>query len=386
MEFDLTDDQRDLQQAVTDLCGKFPGSYWVQTEGSGAYPQEFVDALTKAGWLSILIPEEYGGGGLQVSDAAVVLEAIDRNGCSSLSVIAQMYIMGAILRHGSDEQKNRYLPDIAAGDLRLQAFGVTEPDAGSDTTRIRTRAERRGNRYIINGQKIFTSRFEQSDLMLLLARTTPYEEVERKYEGISVFIVDLREAGGRIKSRQVDVMLDHHTYELFFDDLEVPVENLIGEVGKGFRYILSGLNSERVLVASQMIGNGYYFIDRAAKYGAEREVFGRPIGMNQGLQFPLAQAFAQLEAASLVRWQAAAQFEAGVERTHSPNVAKLLASQAQWAAANAAMDMFGGYGLAKEYGIESKFRTSRLQLVAPLSNQLILAQLGHGPLGLPKSY
>jgi len=371
---------------VTALCSRFDDEYWIENDRNHEYPHAFVDALSEAGWLSILIPEEYGGGGRSIADAAIVLETINRNGCASVPAHAQMYTMGTILRHGSAEQKQRYLPDIAKGALRLQAFGVTEPDAGSDTTRIRTRAERRGDRYVVNGQKIWTSRFAQSDLMLLLARTTPYEEVTKKHDGISTFIVDLREQRDRITSRRIDTMVNHHTYELFFDNMEIPAENLIGEEGKGFRYILSGMNAERVLVASGMLGNGYFFIDRASKYASERSVFGRPIGANQGVQFPIAQAFAQLEAASLVRWQAAEQFQKGLRKVHAPNMAKLLASQALWAAANAAMDTFGGYGMAVEYGIERKFRDARLSMVAPINNNLVLAGLAHNVLGMPKSY
>ncbi len=383
---ELSEEQLAMTTAVRELCARFPHSYWMESESGGGYPHEFVAALTRAGWLSILIPEEFGGGGRSLADAALVLQTIDHSACSTLPVIGQMYIMGTILRHGTDEQKSRYLPQIADGSLRLQAFGVTEPDSGSDTTRIRTFATREGNQYRIHGKKIFTSRFAQSDLMLLLARTKRYDEVSPKHGGMSVFLVDLREAGDSIEAREVRTMVDHPTYELFIDDLVVPIENRIGEEDKGFNYILSGMNAERVLIASGMIGSGYYFIDRACKYAAEREVFGRPIGMNQSIQFPIAQAFAQLEAASLVRWSAAAEFERGVRRTHLPNLAKLLASQAQWAAANAAMDAFGGYGVASEYGIESKFRSARLHLLAPVSNSLVLAGLAHNVLGLPKSY
>lgn len=386
MAMELTEDQLAIRDAVTNLCSRFTDEYWIDNDKNHDYPQAFVDALSEAGWLGVLIPEEYGGGGRPIADAAVILETINRKGCASVPAHAQMYTMGTILRHGSEEQKQRYLPEIAKGALRLQAFAVTEPDAGSDTTRIRTRAERRGDHYVVNGQKIFTSRFAQSDLMLLLARTTPYEDVTKKYDGISTFLVDLREQRDRITSRRIDMMVNHHTYELFFDDVEIPVENLIGEEGQGFRYILSGMNAERVLVASGMLGNGYFFIDRASKYASEREVFGRPIGANQGVQFPIAQAFAQLEAASLVRWQAAEQFQRGQRKAYTPNMAKLLASQALWAAANAAMDTFGGYGFAVEYGIERKFRDARLSMIAPISNNLVLAGLAHNVLGLPKSY
>lgn len=386
MDMELTDEQLAIRDAVAELCADFPDAYWIEQDESDEYPHEFVKALGDAGWLSILVPEEYGGGGRPIADAAVVLETINRNGGSGTPIHAQMYTMGTILRHGSDEQKQRYLPKIASGELRLQAFGVTEPDAGSDTTRIRTRAVREGDNYVINGQKMWTSRFEFSDLMLLIARTTPYEEVERKYDGVSVFIVDLRDVGDQIESRKIKTMVNHHTYELFFNDLVVPVENRIGEEGKGFRYILSGMNAERVLTCSGNLGNGYFFIDRAVKYASEREVFGRPIGMNQGVQFPIAQAYAQLEAASLVRWKAAEAFEKGDRKSPAPNMAKLLASQALWAAANACMDTYGGVGLAVEYGIERKFRDARLSQIAPINNNLVLAGLAHNTLGLPKSY
>lgn len=386
MEFSLTEDQLEIRGAINELCARFTDEYWIANDREEKYPQEFVDALQEGGWLSILIPEEYGGGGRPLADAALILETINRNGCASVPAHAQMYTMGTILRHGSEEQKQRFLPSIASGETRLQAFAVTEPDAGSDTTRIRTRAERRGDKYIINGQKMWTSRYEQSDLMLLLARTTPYDEVDKKHQGISTFVVDLREMRDRITARRVDTMVNHHTYELFFDNVEVPVENLVGEEGNGFKYILSGMNAERVLVSSGQLGNGYFFIDRASKYASEREVFGRPIGANQGVQFPIAQAFAQLEAASLVRWKAAAEFTEGVKRSYTPNMAKLLSSQALWSAANAAMDTYGGAGLAVEYGIERKFRDARLSQVAPINNNLVLAGLAHNVLGMPKSY
>ena len=386
MDMELTDEQLAIQAAVAELCSDFPDEYWIEQDRNDEYPHAFVKALGDAGWLSILIPEEYGGGGRPIADGAVVLEAINRNGGSGTPIHAQMYTMGTILRHGSQEQKQRFLPRIAAGELRLQAFGVTEPDAGSDTTRIRTRAVRDGDNYVVNGQKIWTSRFEFSDLMLLIARTTPYDEVDKKYDGVSVFVVDVRDVGDQITSRKIQTMVNHHTYELFFDDLVVPAENRIGEEGKGFRYILSGMNAERVLTCSGNIGNGFFFIDRATKYASEREVFGRPIGMNQGVQFPIAQAYAQLEAASLMRWKAAEAFEKGERKSPAPNMAKLLASQALWAAANACMDAYGGVGLAVEYGIERKFRDARLAQIAPINNNLVLAGLAHNTLGMPKSY
>ncbi|MCL2582420.1 MAG: acyl-CoA/acyl-ACP dehydrogenase [Streptosporangiales bacterium] len=386
MDFQLTQDQADIQSAVADLCARFPEEYWQDKDAKEAYPEEFVSALQDAGWLSILIPEEYGGGGLGITEASLVLETINRSGGTAVSAHAQMYTMGTVLRHGSDEQKRRYLPKIASGELRLQAFGVTEPDAGTDTTRIRTSAVRRGDHYVVNGGKIFTSRFQHSDLMLLLVRTTPYEDVRKKTDGISTLLVDLRESRDSIGVRPIRTMQNHETNQIFFDDLVVPAENLIGEEGKGFRYILSGMNAERILVASEMLGDGFWFVAKASEYASERTVFGRPIGMNQGIQFPLAQAYAQLEAAAMLRWKAAAMFDRGLQPGFEANAAKLLASQSSWAAANAAMDTFGGYGVTVEYGIERKFREARLPLVAPVSNNLVLAYIGQNVLGMPKSY
>jgi acyl-CoA dehydrogenase len=386
VDFELTDDQRAIRDAVAELCSRFPAEYWRERDAKLEYPVDFVDALGKAGWLSVLIPEEYGGGGGTVADAALILETINRSGGTGVPAHAQMYTMGTVLRHGSEEQKRRLLPEIAANSLRLQAFGVTEPDAGSDTTRIRTFAARDGDHYVVNGAKIWTSRFQHSDYLLLLARTTRYEDVEKKTDGLSVLLVDLREAGDTISVRPIRTMTSHETNEVRFENLRVPVANRIGEEGKGFRYILSGLNVERILVASEVLGDGFWFIDRATEYARERVVFGRPIGQNQGVQFPLAQAYADLEAASLVRWKAAAKFDAGEQPGFEANAAKLLASKANWAAANAAMDTFGGYGLAEEFGIERKFREARLPLVAPVNNNLILAYIGHQVLGLPKSY
>lgn len=383
---DLTDEQRTLRDAVNDLCKKFGESYWQKLDIDRHYPTEFVQALTDAGLLSVLIPAEYGGGGGTISDAAVILEAINRSGASGIPAHAQMYTMGCVLRHGSAEQKKKYLPEIAAGRLRLQSMGVTEAEAGSNTVRIRTSAVRDGDVYRINGAKMWTSRVEYSDLMLLLVRTTPYDEVAKKYDGLSVLLVDLREVGDAVQVKPIRTMVNHETYAVYYDDLEVPIENLIGEEGKGFRYILSGLNAERVLVASEILGDGYYMIDRASRYASERIVFDRPIGMNQGIQFPLAQAYAQLEAASLMRWRAAELFEQGEQPAFEANSCKLLASQATWEAANAAMTTFGGYGMATEYGIERKFREARLQLVAPVSNNMVLAYIGHKVLGMPKSY
>jgi acyl-CoA dehydrogenase len=386
VDFQFTEDQLAIKKAVEDLCARFPEEYWQEKDRTASYPDEFVNALQQAGWLSILIPEEYGGGGLGITDAALVLETINRSGGTGIPAHAQMYTMGTILRHGSEEQKQRYLPKIASGELRLQAFGVTEPDAGTDTTRIRTSAVRRGDSYVVNGGKIFTSRFQHSDLMLLLVRTTPYEEVGKKSDGISTLLVDLREARDQITVRPIRTMQNHETNQLFFDNLVVPAENLIGAEGKGFRYILSGMNAERILTASEMLGDGFWFVDKASRYASERAVFGRPIGMNQGIQFPIAQAYAQLEAAAMLRWKAAALFDSGSQPGFEANAAKLLASQSSWAAANAAMDTFGGYGITVEYGIERKFREARLPLVAPVSNNLVLAYIGQNVLGMPKSY
>jgi len=386
VDFQLTEDQVAIRDGVAELCARFPEEYWQRVDAKHEYPDEFVEALSRAGWLSILIPEEYGGGGLGMTEAALVLETINRSGGTGIPAHAQMYTMGTILRHGNEEQKQRFLPEIASGSLRLQAFGVTEPDAGTDTTRIRTSAVRDGDHYVVNGGKIFTSRFQHSDLMLLLVRTTKYEDVERKSDGISALLVDIREAGDQIKVRPIETMPNHETNQLFFDDLIVPVDNLIGEEGKGFRYILSGMNAERILVASENLGDGFWFIEKASAYATQRQVFGRPIGMNQGIQFPIAQAYAQLEAAALMRWKAAAMFDAGEQAGMEANSAKLLASQATWAAANAAMDTFGGYGMAVEYGIERKFREARLPVVAPVSNNLVLAYIGQNVLGMPKSY
>ncbi len=386
MDFQLNDDQLAIQEAVNDLCSRFPEEYWRKCDAELAYPDAFVDALAAAGWLAVLVPEEYGGGGGSVMDAAVVLETINRSGGSGVPAHAQMYTMGTVLRHGSDEQKKRLLPKIATNEIRLQAFGVTEADAGSETTKIRTFAERDGDEYVVNGAKIWTSRFQHSDYLLLLCRTTRYEDVEKKTDGLSILLVDIKAAGDAIRVQPIRTMTSHETNELIIDNLRVPVENRIGEEGKGFRYILSGLNVERILVASESLGDGYWFIERAAQYANERVVFGKPIGANQGVAFPLARAYADLEAASLMRSKAAALFDAGGNPGFEANAAKLLASTATWAAANAAMDTFGGYGLAVEFGIERKFREARLPLVAPVNNNLVLAYIGQHVLGLPKSY
>lgn len=386
IQLTMTPERIAIRDAVAQLCSRFGQDYWTALDRERKYPEDFVKALTDGGWLAILIPEEYGGGGLGITEAAIVLETIDRSDGTAVAAHAQMYTMGTMLRHGTADQKRRYLPEIAAGKLRMQAFGVTEPNAGSDTTRIQTAAVRKGDYYVVNGQKVWTSRVQHSDLMLLLVRTTPYDDVQRKTDGLSVLLVDLREAGDAITVKPIRTMENHETNEVFIQNLKVPASNLIGEEGQGFRYILSGMNAERILLASEVLGDGYWFIDKASRYATERVVFGRPIGQNQGVQFPLAQAYAHLEAASLMRWKAAALFDAGEQPGFESNAAKLLASQATWAAAQAAMDTHGGYGLAEEYGIERKFRESRLYLVAPVANNLVLAFIAHNVLGMPKSY
>jgi acyl-CoA dehydrogenase len=371
---------------VRDLCSRFPSPYWQEVEEKSAYPEEFVKALGDAGWLAALIPAEYGGGGLGVTEASVILEEINRSGANSGACHAQMYIMGTLLRHGSSAQKERYLPKIASGELRLQSFAVTEPTTGTDTTKIRTFAERRGDRYVVNGQKVWISRVQHSDLMLLLARTTPLAEVAKKTEGLSVFLVDLRQGAAGLTLRPIRNMVNHETNEVFFDNFEVPAENLIGEEGKGFRYILDGMNAERVLIAAECIGDGYWFIDRARRYAGERVVFDRPIGQNQGIQFPIARAYANLRAADLMRYEAAALFDAGKPCGAEANIAKLLAADASWEAANVCLQTHGGFGFAAEYDIERKFRETRLYQVAPVSTNLILSFLGEHVLGMPRSF
>jgi len=377
-------DYDDLRAGVREVVERFDGAYWRGLEPD-RYPDEFVAALTDAGFLGALVPEEYGGGGATLTEASVILEEISASGGNPSACHAQMYIMGTLLRHGSEEQKQRYLPGIASGALRLQAFGVTEPGAGSETTRIRTRAERVPEGWRINGQKIWTSRALYSDLMILLARTTPYDELEKKTEGLSVFIFDMRDLPG-LTIKPIPTMMNHNTTEVFFDDVVIPADSLIGEEGRGFRYILDGMNAERILIASECIGDGRFVLDRAVAYANDREVFGRPIGANQGVQFPLARAYAQLCAANLVRYEAAAKFDAGEKCATEANMAKYLASEASWAAANAALDAHGGFGFAVEYDIERKFRETRLYQVAPINNNLVLAYLGQHVLGLPKSY
>jgi acyl-CoA dehydrogenase len=386
MESSVQEDRQAIRQGVRDLCKNFPSTYWRDVDKHEKYPQEFVDALTKSEYLAALIPEEYGGAGLGVTEAGIILEEINRSGGNPGACHAQMYTMGTLLRHGSDEQKRRYLPAIAKGDIRLQAFAVTEPNAGSETTRIETRAIRKGDRYIVNGQKIFISRAKQSDLMLLLARTTPYDELKDKTQGLSVFIVDMRSIKGHLQIDPLDMMVNHHTNTIFFEDVEVPVENRIGEEGKGFRYIIDGWNVERILVASEAIGDGRWFIDRASSYARDRVVFGRPIGSNQGIQFPIAQAYARVEAADLMRFDAAAKFDRKDKCGAEANMAKLLASEAAWEAANVCLNTYGGYGFARDYDVERKFRETRLLTVAPVSNNLVLAFLGQNVLGMPKSY
>ena len=375
-----------IRQSVRELCRDFPDAYWRKIDKAEEYPEEFVKVVTKSGYLAALIPEEYGGAGMGITEASIILEEINRAGANSGACHAQMYTMGTLLRHGNEEQKRRYLPQIARGELRLQAFAVTEPNSGSEATRIQTRAVRKGDRYIVNGQKIFISRVKQSDLMLLLARTTPYDDVKDKTQGISVFIVDMRNVQGKLDVQPLDMMVNHHTNSVFFEDVEVPAENLIGEEGRGFSYIIDGWNAERILVASEAIGDGRWFIDRAVTYSRDRVLFGKPIGANQGIQFPIAQAYAHIEAADLMRFQAAAKFDAREKCGAEANMAKLLASEAAWEAANICLTTHGGYGFAREYDVERKFRETRLLTIAPVSNNLILAFLGNKVLGLPKSY
>jgi len=386
MDFNLSVEQQQIRDEIRKLCKEFPDGYWREVDHNKAYPEAFVRKLSELGWLAALIPEEYGGTGLGVTEASIILEEINRSGGVATACHAQMYTMGTLLRHGNEEQKKRYLPKIATGELRLQAFGVTEPNAGSESTKIETMAMRQGDKYLINGQKIFISRVLQSDLMLLLARTTPYDELQDKTRGLSAFIVDLREAKGKLEIKPLDLMINHHTNALFFDNVEVPLENLIGQEGMGFRYIIDGWNAERILVAAEAIGDGRWFVERAARYANERVVFGRPIGSNQGVQFPIAKAYANIEAADLVRYQAATKFDRKEKCGAEANLAKYLASEAAWEAANACLTTHGGYGFAAEYDVERKFRETRLLSVAPVSNNLVLAYLGQHVLGMPKSY
>ena len=384
---DVSESFPEIRDAVRKLCAQFPGEYWRALDRDRIYPTEFVQALTQAGFLSVLIPEAYGGSGLGLAAATAVLEEIHRSGCNGGACHAQMYTMGTILRHGSEAQKEAYLPKIATGELRLQAFGVTEPTAGTDTTRISTFARREGDHYIVSGQKLWISRAEHSDLMVLLCRTTAREDAAKPSDGMSVLIVDLREAvGNGLTIRPVRTMLNHATTELFFDELKVPVANLVGQEGKGFRYILDGMNAERILIASECIGDGKFFIDRASAYAKEREVFGRPIGQNQGVQFPIARAYVQLTAASLMVDRAAAMFDADIPCGTEANMAKMLASEASWFAADMAVQTHGGFGFAEDYDIERKFRETRLYQVAPISTNLILSHVATHVLGMPKSF
>jgi acyl-CoA dehydrogenase len=388
MDFSSSEEQQAIRRAVRELCRDFGGDYWRETDASRRYPEEFVKALTDAGWLAALIPTEYGGSGLGMAEASIILEEVNRSGGYAAAAHAQMYVMGTLLRHGSDEQKRTYLPRIASGELRLQAFGVTEPDAGSETTRIKTFARKDGDNYVIDGQKVFISRTQHSDLMLLLARTTPYDELEDKTRGLSVFLVDLREAVAKkqIEITPLDLMINHHSTQLFINGLEVPAKNLVGKEGEGFRHIIDGWNAERILVASQSVGDGLWFVDRAKSYANQRVVFGRPIGANQGVQFPIAQAYAHVQAAALVRDKAAWLFDQGKSCGEEANMAKLLASQAAWDAANACLDTYGGYGFAREFDVERKFRETRLYMTAPVSNNMVLNFLGQNVLGMPRSY
>ena len=381
------DEFHDIRDAVAKLCAQFPGEYWRKLDRQMAYPKEFVDALTEAGYLSVLIPEEYGGSGLKLSAAAAILEEIQRAGCNGGGCHAQMYTMGTVLRHGNDAQKAKYLPGIASGKLRLQAFGVTEPTSGTDTSSLKTVAKRDGDHYIVNGQKIWTSRAEHSDLMILLARTTPKDQAKKRTDGLSVFIVDMREVKGKgLEIRPIRTMMNHATTEVFFTDMRVPAENLIGDEGKGFRYILSGMNAERILIAAECIGDAKWFIAKATNYAKDRAVFGRPIGMNQGIQFPIAKAYASMRAAELMVKEATRKYEAGLDCGAEANMAKMLAADASWEAANACVQTHGGFGFAEEYDVERKFRETRLYQVAPISTNLILSFVAEHVLGLPRSY
>jgi len=387
MSMTTANDHTDIREAVARLCADFPGEYWRKLDREMAYPSEFVTALTQSGFLSALIPEEYGGAGLTLSAAAAIMEEIQRQGCNGGACHAQMYVMGTVLRHGSAEQKQRYLPAIASGELRLQAFGVTEPTSGTDTTALRTTARREGDHYVVNGQKIWTSRAAQSDLMLLLARTTPRDQVQKRTDGLSVFILDMREAlRDGLTIRPIRTMMNHATTEVFFDNVKVPAANLVGEEGKGFRYILSGMNAERILIAAECVGDAKWFIDKASNYAKERQVFGRPIGQNQGIQFPIARAYANMRAAELMVREAIRLYEAGANPGAEANMAKMLAADASFEAANACIQTHGGFGFAEEYDIERKFRETRLYQVAPISTNLILSYLAEHVLGMPRSY
>ena len=382
-----SDAHQDIRDAIRDLCAQFPAEYFRQIDEERGYPEAFVDALTQAGWLAALIPQAYGGSGLGMVEASVIMEEINRAGGNSGACHGQMYNMGTLLRHGSTVQKDFYLPKIAKGELRLQSMGVTEPTTGTDTTKIKTTAVRKGDRYVVNGQKVWISRIQHSDLMILLARTTPLAEVTKKSEGMSIFIVDLRDAiGNGMTVRPIRNMVNHETNELFFENLDIPVENLIGEEGKGFKYILDGLNAERALIAAECIGDGFWFIDKVTKYANERIVFGRPISQNQGVQFPIAKAYVNLEAASLMRYKACELFDNGQPCGAEANMAKMLAADASWEAANACLQFHGGFGFASEYDVERKFRETRLYQVAPISTNLILSYVAEHVLGMPRSF
>ncbi len=383
----MTDQYQDLRDAIRALCATFPPEYHRKIDHERGYPEDFVDALTKAGWMAALIPEEYGGSGLGLTEASVIMEEINRSGGNSGACHGQMYNMGTLLRHGSDAQKQFYLPKIASGELRLQSMGVTEPTTGTDTTKIKTTAVRKGDKYVINGQKVWISRIQHSDLMILLARTTPLDQVTKKSHGMSIFIVDLRDAiGNGMTVKPIENMVNHETNELFFDNLEIPVENLIGEEGMGFRYILDGLNAERALIAAECIGDGYWFIDKVTQYARDRVVFGRPIGQNQGVQFPIAESYIEVEAANLMRFEACRLFDAGLPCGAQANMAKYLAAKASWEAANACIQFHGGFGFAAEYDVERKFRETRLYQVAPISTNLILSYVAEHLLDLPRSF
>jgi len=383
----MTDDYQDLRDAIRALCETFPPEYHRDIDRARGYPEAFVDALTRDGWMAALIPEEYGGSGLGLTEASIIMEEINRSGGNSGACHGQMYNMGTLLRHGSDAQKSYYLPKIASGELRLQSMGVTEPTTGTDTTKIKTTAVKQGDKYVINGQKVWISRIQHSDLMILLARTTPLDQVTKKSLGMSIFIVDLRDAvGNGMTVKPIENMVNHETNELFFDNLEIPAENLIGEEGMGFRYILDGLNAERALIAAECIGDGYWFIDKVSQYAKDRVVFGRPIGQNQGVQFPIAESFIEIEAANLMRFDACRRFDAGQPCGDQANMAKYLAAKASWEAANACIQFHGGFGFAAEYDVERKFRETRLYQVAPISTNLILSYVAEHILGLPRSF
>jgi acyl-CoA dehydrogenase len=387
MNHSTPDRFQDIRDGVRALCAQYPDEYHRRIDAARGYPEDLVDALTRAGWLAAMIPQEYGGSGLGLTEASVIMEEINRSGGNAGACHGQMYNMGTLLRHGSEAQKRHYLPRIASGEMRLQSMGVTEPTTGTDTTRIKTMAVRKGDRYVVNGQKVWISRIQHSDLMILLARTTPLAEVKKKSEGMSIFLVDLREAIGKgMTVRPIANMVNHETNELFIDNLEIPAENLIGEEGKGFKYILDGLNAERTLIAAECIGDGYWFVDRVTKYAKDRNVFGRPIGQNQGVQFPIAEAYIEVEAANLMRWKACELFDRHLPCGAEANMAKYLAAKASWEAANACLQFHGGFGFAAEYDVERKFRETRLYQVAPISTNLILSYIAEHVLGLPRSF